>query len=442
MNNYQFYEVLVLHPWAYLTCLALSACLHTIVFRRLVITFFDPLFLFIVFEVFASSTVYFLYAFDHVSTYNFINFIFCQAAFFSGIHLFRSLKPRITTILKSNLSFTEQVQVLKNNVVIFYISTLLLLMCQSIVYAWKGIPLFMDSRLDTFATSKGEGILGRILDVTAICSLFCFFSVIRFDFPRKSELPKYFLIFLVFITFFLSGSKSTFLLLIYSFWTFLIFSILKGSHFTRPLRVLKKYTKSIVISCVLLVLAVITIQTKQSENGWFMLGLRFVHSGDIYWYAYPNDVYKTLDGSEPFKALFADTFGMLRIYKWDELPQAIGIILKDFHHPTKELDGPNARLPIFGLVYFGFAGSILFSFIVGVIFSFTRNVLPLILGKSVVSGVVFSYLMIKLPSLATDPIVGVTAIDNLIFVLPFILFALLTFNTLVMKRAGVFKAWH
>jgi hypothetical protein len=434
MNNYEFYHFLLENPWGYVSCLFVSAVVHYIVYRRIIFTIFDPLFLFVVFEIWASAAVYFLFMVDEISSYDFISFLCCQCAFWIGLRAFPSIKAKLLT--RRPIEKTNGFEYQKKTAIIFYLSTIILLSCQGIVYYMKGIPIFLDSRLEIFAQGKGEGIFGRIIDVMSICSLFTFFSIIRFDFLRKSELPKYLLLAVVFVTFLLSGSKSAFLTVVYSFWAFLVFSALKGQPIHRLLLLLRKYTKLIIAASFGLVILVIFVQTKGQENGWFMLALRFVHSGDIYWYAYPNDVYKIIDSSHPFQALFTDMLGMLRIYKWEDLPQAIGVILKDYHHPTKELDGPNARFPVFGLVYFGFAGGIFFSFIIGIIFSTVRNVVPLLMGKSAISGIVFSYLMIKLPSLATDPMLGLTAADNLLFVLPLILLPLLTFNTLVTKRTA------
>ena len=128
---------------------------------------------------------------------------------------------------------------------------------------------------------------------------------------------------------------------------------------------------------------------------------------------------------------------MFRIYRWEDLPPAIGITLKTMHHPSKVPEGPNARHNVFGLVYFGFWGSILFSFLLGCIISFTRNMLPLILKDNLVAGVIFAYLVIKMSGLDSDPMLVLTYVNNLLFVLPILLLFVLLISSLALRKPPV-----
>jgi hypothetical protein len=437
MNNYEFYRILIDHQELYITLLLASIILHYLIFRKILITLFDPYILPVVFSVFSVTTVIFLYITGNIANYPFTSFVFSQIAFWAGLLSFSPLKRSIKQKLadESSLDPVNENPDKRQNVLVFYISTFILLITQLVIYKMKGIPLFMASRLEMFADSQGSGVLGRIVDVTAVCSLYSFFSIIRFDYLRVSELPKYFFCGLIFVTFILSGSKSSFLILVYTFWTYIIFAILKNDNYKLPLNRLRSHMKSIVIISVVLVVGVIYIQAKNNpNNALFLFALRFVHSADVYWYAYPDSVYKSIPGDHPFEALFGDFLGMLRIARWDTFPEAIGITLKNIHHPSKILEGPNARHNVFGLIYFGLVGGAIFSFFLGWILSLVRNVLPFILKRNIVGGIVFAYLTIKLSSFESDPTLAVMSLDNFFFIFPIIIFLMLLVSTIILRK--------
>ena len=58
-------------------------------------------------------------------------------------------------------------------------------------------------------------------------------------------------------------------------------------------------------------------------------------------------------------------------------------------HNTEEIRGPNPRHNVFGLVYFGYLGSFIFSYFVGYIISYTRNKLYIYLPKDTVGGLIY-----------------------------------------------------
>ena len=171
-------------------------------------------------------------------------------------------------------------------------------------------------------------------------------------------------------------------------------------------------------------------------NPLVSLFIRFIHSGDVYWYAYPNNVYLNIKSNAWFSALFTDFLGLFRIVGWNNLPEAIGITFKDIHHPSDIPSGPNARHNVFGLIYYGFFGGILFSFLLGVIISFVRNKLPFILKDTMLNGFIFTFLMIKISGLDTDPMLTFTYLNNLLFIFPIIFFGFLFFLALFKTKLG------
>ncbi|WP_374951144.1 oligosaccharide repeat unit polymerase [Mucilaginibacter sp.] len=430
MNNYEFYSVALNNVNLFFGILVGSFLLHYFIFRKQVRSVLDPYFLPTLSSVFCLADVFLLYFTQNITLYVFSNYVFTQLAFILGLYTFNlkilSLKSPVPTLELRKRNINARL-------VAFYYYSFIYLFFQCLIYLLKGIPLFMESRLETFASGGGAGILGRITDVSSVISIYLFFSIIKLDKFRLTELPKYFILMMIFCTFLLSGSKSSFLIVFNIFWCYIIFAIIKGQDYVSYLRLLKRNIKGILVLSLIVVTFIIYIQsrsvvddpTSTGLNPILALGLRFVHSGDVYWYAYPNNVYLRIPSDHWFTALFDDTLGLLRLQSWDEMPQAIGITLKNIHHPSDILQGPNARHNIFGLIYYGYSGSIFFSFLIGLTLGFIRNKLPYMLPGNVLGGFIFTYLMCKGAAIDTDPMLTITYFNNLVFIFPFLYFVYL-----------------
>lgn len=419
MNNFEFYDLVLENQGLLLSIFIISIILHFYIFKAQIKSIFDPYFLAVISSIFCLTVVFLLYFSNNISFYLFLSYILTQVSFFLGFYAFKTPK---NNILINKLHSARNKY---NGLVAFYFFSLVYLLCQGIVYKIKGIPLFMESRLETFASGGGTGVLGRISEVTSIFSLYSFFIIAKIDKFRFSEIPKYIILLLIFLTFILSGSKSNFLLVFSIFWCFIIFNKAKGLDYHMYLNFIKKRLKTIIIFSLSILFFIIIIQNSNSANSnqneinpLFSLILRLVHSGDVYWYSYPDNVYLLINGDRWFSALFTDTLGLFRIFDWEKLPEAIGITLKNIHHPSDILQGPNARHNIFGLIYFGYIGSIFFSYFLGVILSFIRNKLPYIIRADIFGGFFFTYLMCKCSAIDGDPMLTVTYINNLLFIFP------------------------
>jgi hypothetical protein len=418
MNNYEFYDIALNNIGLFISLLFFSVFIHYIIFRSLVKSILDPYFLAVISSVFCSTVVYLLYFTSNISFYLFMSYNLTQFSFILGIFTF---KQKISNNKKENFK-TEKSK--NNSLVAFYFFSSVYIISQCFIYKLKGIPLFMESRLETFSSGGGAGVLGRISDVSSIFSLYAFFLVIKIDKFRITEIPKYIILLLIFITFFLSGSKSSFLIVFSVFWCYIIFTQIKGGDYLVYFQLMKKNIKWIILFSVVISTFIIYVQSNPDNAGdntlnpFFALCLRFVHSGDIFWYAYPNNVYLKIPSNQWIAALLHDTFGLLRIQDWSNLPEAIGITLKEIHHPSDVLQGPNARHNVFGLIYYGFFGSIFFSYCLGVFLSFVRNKLPYILRADIFGGATFTYLMCRGASIDSDPMMTITFFNNIVFILP------------------------
>lgn len=431
MNNYEFFGDILNNINLFFGILLFSFILHYLLFRNQVKSFLDPYFISVFSSVFCFTDVFFMYFVNKISFYIFASYVLTQISFILGFYTF---KKRKVSLVDVNKNLDSKKNVSSNNLIAFYFFSFIYLTSQCIIYATKGIPLFMVSRLETFSDGGGSGVLGRITEVSSIFSLYAFFLVIKIDKIRPSEFLKYFVIGLIFLTFMLSGSKSSFLTFFYVFWCYIVFSQIKGGNYQAYLSLLKNNIRNIVVVSITLACVVIYIQSKSKQeegdiseamNPIVEMAFRFVYSGDIYWFSYPNNVYQSIPSDRGITALFGDVFGLFRIYDWAEMPQAIGLTMKRYHHPSDIITGSNARHNVFGLIYYGFIGSVFFSYTLGLVLSFIRNKLPHYLKYTFFGGGIFTYLIIKTAGLDTDPPLAITYLDNLFFVFPVMFFGYL-----------------
>ena len=175
MNNYEFYDLILDNLSLSLGLLFLFIVVHYLIFRKYVTSVLDPILLPVISSVFSMADVYLLFFTNSISTYLFINFNLTQLAFWFGLFYFKTKINSKFNTLKTN-TFSNNF----NNTLSFYFFSIIYLCSQVLIYVTKGIPLLKESRLETFADGGGEGVLGRIVDVTSIFCLYSFFKIINF----------------------------------------------------------------------------------------------------------------------------------------------------------------------------------------------------------------------------------------------------------------------
>lgn len=400
--------------------LILIGIVNYFLFRKYIHSILDPLFLSIFLTTFAQAVVLFLYFTGNISNVIFLSFCLTEVFFLLGLFTFQSVNPdqliknqkQKETKIKDEQLFTE---------LFFVISSLVFIASQLYVYKTKGIPLLMASRLEVYSEGSGFGILSRILSVAGTINLFLVFHFLYNI--KRTRIKAYFNFVLLFtiVSLLLGGSKSAFLNVVFVFFTFNLFNLKynKRNFFSY----LKKYQYKLILVGTIFALLTIMVQSRKEKgalNPVLALSYRFIDTGGIYWFSYPNDKYQIVDDSKPLQVLFTDFLGFFRIVDWNDMPQNAGLVLIRHHHPevAKHVTGPNMRHNVFGLIYFGFWGSIIFSFLIGLTVSFIRNYLFKILPNNFLGGLIFTLLYLNGLTLATDPLVVLSFINNVVFVFP------------------------
>jgi len=343
-----------------------------------------------------------------ISDYYFLSFIATQTAFFLGFFVIKpvSIKKTMRTSVASSLHFSATAKYL------YYISAFSWIFSQLIVYYVAGIPLLMDSRLETFTGGTGFGVFNRIILVTSTIALIV--ALYKLFFTKSKLLSRYFDYFVLFfaiVVAFLSGSKSALLGLIFMmfFVVFFSYKIFSGTYAKVMLKKVRKKQWQLFGLAVFAALFTIVVQVtlkygdSNSINPLVHLAMRFVNTGDVYMNAYPNAFLEQMNSANPFAALFKDLLGMFRIVPWEDLPQHLGQQLYQTMYNTDLIAGPNARHNVFGLHYFGPVWSVYFSFVLGMLVSFLRNGLYRKITPTVMGMIVYILLASNALSLQSDP---------------------------------------
>lgn len=403
MNKFDFDLHLIENLDYALFYIFISGLVSYLLMRKNIYSIFDPLFFGMIMASCAYSTVLYSHHFDLISNYYFYSFILTQSFFFFGFLL---NKP----ILKSdyshfNINYGRESDI-SPAFFIYILGSCLFILSQLIVYYVSGIPLLMESRLEMYAGGGGYGLLGRIIYVTSIISLS--FASYRLFFMKNKLLSNFYDYFIVLFSIMvaaLSGSKAGILILLFTVFITLFFG--RKINFNKKTE--KKFQKIAVFLLVLLIpVAFLTLYIQLGFEGideiLISLALRFVHSGDIFFMSYPNDVLMHLNTNDNgIFALFRSILGALRIVSREDLPVNLGLQVYWYQYDTDLISGPNARHNVFGLFYFGFIGSLFFSFSVGYIFGFVRNRLYKKLKPTQTNVILYTLLVMSINYAGQDP---------------------------------------
>lgn len=428
MDWYSFGLLLYDNIPLYLVILTCSLLFYFLIFRKTYISFLDPLIFNLLYSVFGFSVVIFLYATQSIHARYLWSYLLTQAAFLTGLFWFKPLqKDRIIQTDKPIRRFEEEGILIR---ILFLVCSSVYVVVQLLSYKLVGIPLFMLSRVGAYADSGGLGLLGRIIDVLRPATIFMLIYLLLMP-GKGSFLKVYLTIFTILLLLFfgLSGSKSLFMSL--GFIGF-IYLLLNAGALREKFMSLRKYEGYILLVGFLFVFITIFVQLQNNsapeDSSVNIFLYRLVASGDTYYFSYPDGVIETINGSKGFLALFGDIFSVLRIVPRENQPAVLGVQLFQYYYDADLIAGPNARQNVFGYVYYGFYGSILFSFAIGYVLSLLRNRLFFNLKQNVLGQILFMYLYLNMTFVETDPPVAISGIENALLIFPpFLILALLLY---------------
>jgi hypothetical protein len=401
----------------YVAILLVSVVLYYFIFRRMYLSILDPIMFSLIFSVFGFSVVWFLYFTNSLANKYLISYLLTQFAFIFGLFSFKNLRK--SKIMDERKTFRLQNEDLFLRL-LFITSSIIYMIAQLISYKVVGIPLLLGNHIDIYNSSGGWGLLGRFIDVIKPISAI---ALIYFLFKKTASLSffiyKYFFLVTLLIFFALSGSRGEFMTLGFIFFCYIM---LNGNELKRYFLNIRKLEVGLLLAGLFFVFLTIVVQSQSAAEGPGSLEVflfRLVASGDTYYFAYPNGNIEHLNGTKPFLALFGDIFSTLRIVPRENQPQVLGYQLFNLFYDADVTAGPNPRHNVFGYVYFGFYGSIIYSYLLGLLLSFVRNKLFFTFRKNALLQIAFILLYLNLAIVETDAPSAFSNLENIILILPF-----------------------
>lgn len=396
----------------YYAILLLSIAVYFVVFRIYYISIIDPAFLEVIGSIFGFSVVLLLFFTDNIAWYYFESYLFSQIIFWCGFIYISNKKIFVSNTF---LKVRDEDNMLK---IIFLVSLIFYVLTTILGYILLGIPILAESRLDITANAQGGmGVLSRFSYLSVVC-IYCSF---HFYYRKHKDIVVKLMQIVTVVIFclasILSGSKSAFLEIAFVFFCFVILNKNKKLFLT-----LKKKQYYFITLGIVVAMSVIMISTGGNlESSFLALLFRFVGSGDVYWLGYPNGMLEDVPYQNPFIVLFQSFLGFFRIVPHSEFPEPIGYTLSSFFYDKTSLTGANARHNIFGYVYCGFYGGLIFSFVLGCLVGFIRNVFLKIEKQGTFCKIFMLLLYISVFSLEVDPTLFFSYLIDLFITLPVVL---------------------
>lgn len=412
----------------YYLVLLLSLALYYFIFKRYYVSIIDPAFWIFIPSLFGFSIVLFLKITEEITDYYFFSYLITQSAYVVGFII--SSKGKKVTISRSLKLGNE-----KFFYKIFFLVSLVLYAGTTLAsYLILGIPLLAESRLDIAANAKGGmGVLTRFSYLNIVC-LYC----ALFYWNQKDKIVKILSVFSIIfciLVILLGGSKGGFLTIAFVYFCY----IYVNNRSERNIQKLKRIQRYFIIIGAFIALFVISFTNGTDIfTSFSLLTLRFLGYGDIYWMAYPNGMVEEIPYKNPFIVLFQSVLGLFRIVPHSEFPEPIGYTLNSFFYDLTSLTGANARHNVFGLVYFGYYGSIIFSFLIGYIIGTVRNQFFKCKSLNEIVKILIALLYICVCSLETDPTLFFSRLTDLFLALSFVfIISILIYQSHVQCRNSV-----
>ena len=402
-----------------LAALLLFGLVYLLIYRRIIDSIFDPLFLQAIFSAFGGAAVLFMYSENIIGPRYFYSYVNTQAAFLLGLSIFGALPRRVRfppqavgAVAKSDSAVAAT---------LFVLASITYLVAQTLSYSIGGIPLLTTSRLAFYQSDSGFGLVSRIIYATQLVTIYLMLDRLA-HWRTQSALSKLYVVFIlinILVHGVLSGSKATFLNICFLAYFYALFQQRARGQPTSSLLARLQY--GFLAMAVLAAIGVGALQSGTSDEPTSVVGAmiaRLVLSGDAFVLAYPNDVIEHMAWHNPLLVIFQDAIGVFRFVRWEELPTTLGIELYGYHVPTLDVVGPNPRHNVFGVVYFGVIWAVLYSFFIGALLGLARSRLFHLLRPTLLGGLVYALIVLPLSGIEADIALVVGYLDNILLVLP------------------------
>lgn len=416
MNTLQFLNILNENVGLYFFSILLTAVMFLPVWLKQTQSWVDPLRVVLLFSVMANSVPVFLLMAGEILLGDFFYFISSEFLLWFGFFLAYK-KPCFSKFVLSSdkeLSFCLYVFF-----VAYHIAS------TGFVYLNFGIPAMQDSRLSVFAHT-GFGTIQRLSPfVTIYCAFFSFMLLNESACNVLRRFIAYLVFVLLFFTSILSGAKSSVLVIAYgAFGFYLLYKRV-------DVKVKMRHVMLAIVSAIFINLI---SGASSVEEALLSLLIRASASGDVYWIAYPDQLYKyvTIPYDNSLRYFFSGVLAPLRVISEPVYSDGIGFQFTRLLNPELSdlLVGPNVRMPVLNKILFGWFG-LFFSFSVGFILSIVIYRLPRVVPYGVLTVSFYTYVYVTLLTFFADPALGVGYLIDILFNFILLLFLVISFFPIV-----------
>lgn len=377
------------HIMAFLVILILVAFAYYAVLRRHFYSLFDPFTIAVIANIFCTAVVAFMGYCNLCGSYFLLNYLVTEICFLLGI---RSIKP-VRLFQREKAGYCcSRIEKSADSCFFFILFVCLsaLFTSASLLYYYRyGIPLFAaGSRL---TDQKNAGAVHSLIDgCQMVLPILLIDGLYRWKDQKKPVRIGYAGVSAFYVlTLLLGGSKSAVLSLIETITLVFLFTLKSGigkSAWKKANRILLIAAAAAVVVAVAVAWIRIRIDYSASASrpGLFQyIFTRLISYGDAYIYYYTSPV--RFDGGtvgnglllifSPVLLIIKNAAGIGGIHLFGNFPQTIGLTMYQTVNHSTIIGGPNSRYNVFGLFYFGFLGSMVFSYLVGLAISAARHLL-------------------------------------------------------------------
>ncbi len=394
MNSPEFMLLLYRNWDVMFISIVFVSSIYILLFKKYFLSIFDPILFSFFFSMIGGATMFFLFFIDKLKGDYLLFYILTQGAFFIGILFFRPIKIKSIYNKKDN-----EYDIL--TIKYFYLLTSIsLIILQSFIYFFKGIPLFMESRLNVIGDDILFKFYNRLKDIFYIPVILLMYY---FIFSKKHSFYKKYsviVLFFIIISNILNGSKAALISLVFVYFIYALFSLKNNEFYS--FNILKKHVKKVVFLSLLGAMTVVTL-SEQTNNSLLFILYRIFISGDSYFMTFPYSTIENFVSRDHwFVNLFASPLSLLGIIPTDMVPSPLGFDIMEYHNKVNLFKGPNPRHNILGYVYIGYYGAILFSFIIGLLYSFIRNKLYFLLPSNPIGLIIYGSFLFSIIQIEAD----------------------------------------
>lgn len=382
---------------------------YGITFRKALSSLLDPLAYVVIFSAITVILLFTLRVSEVISAQKLVFSLATLSLYYGAFLLFKDRRHTLPASVKPTAAVPVH-----GLMTLFWVNTLLL----GITYTFFGIPLFLESRLTQFAGGGGAGVIARLTGGLQFISLVLGFMALtgrrRHRFWAKALIVQFVL------SAILSGSKGAIVSAVFAWYLAQVYA-----H--RSWRVpITWSTRTVAVVALILAVPLVTLLVQNRTQGIDLgaagigYAVRFAAEGDGYVYFFGDDLIDRIARPD-LLALVRPMLAALRLVPVETAVNPGFEVMREIFSIDDPSTGPNTRLPIYLLYFYG-VGGIVLAPVLGGLLALARNHLLRVAGRSRLRFAVLAAIYLNCTRFEVDPQFAMNAFFDLLLVSPILWF--------------------